>query len=438
MIKAGYSADLDELLVASKDGKTWLATLEASERAATGIKTLKIGYNRVFGYYIEVSRANAKLLPEGRYERKQTLANAERYITPELKEKEALILGAEEKSVTLEYDLFCEVRDQVKGHIESLQRVSRRIAELDVLVALAEIAETHDYVRPITTTGRTVDIQQGRHPVIETVLPRGEYVANGITLNEGREMLLITGPNMSGKSTYMRQFALIALLHQIGSFVPAAQAELPIFDQIFTRIGAADDLVSGQSTFMVEMVETQEALTRATDRSLILLDEIGRGTSTYDGMALAQAIVEHIARHVGAKTLFSTHYHELTVLEESIDRLANVHVRAVEQDGRVVFLHEVRDGKADQSYGIHVARLADLPDSLIERAQVLLSEFEQAEPVPVVAPVKAPVQEELVDQLSLFSEADPLRETMASLDLINMTPLEALNTLYRLQAEARK
>ncbi len=356
MIKSGYSPDLDELLVASKDGKTWLATLEANERAATGIKTLKIGYNRVFGYYIEVSRANAKLLPEGRYERKQTLANAERYITPELKEKEALILGAEEKSVTLEYDLFCGVRDEVKGHIESLQRVSRRIAELDVLVALAEIAETHDYVRPITTTGRTVDIQQGRHPVIETVLPRGEYVANGITLNEGREMLLITGPNMSGKSTYMRQFALIALLHQIGSFVPAAQAELPIFDQIFTRIGAADDLVSGQSTFMVEMVETQEALTRATDRSLILLDEIGRGTSTYDGMALAQAIVEHIARHVGAKTLFSTHYHELTVLEESIDRLANVHVRAVEQEGRVVFLHEVRDGKADQSYGIHVAR----------------------------------------------------------------------------------
>ncbi|WP_312453000.1 DNA mismatch repair protein MutS [Exiguobacterium sp.] len=438
MIKSGYSPDLDELLVASKDGKTWLATLEANERAATGIKTLKIGYNRVFGYYIEVSRANAKLLPEGRYERKQTLANAERYITPELKEKEALILGAEEKSVTLEYDLFCGVRDEVKGHIESLQRVSRRIAELDVLVALAEIAETHDYVRPITTTGRTVDIQQGRHPVIETVLPRGEYVANGITLNEGREMLLITGPNMSGKSTYMRQFALIALLHQIGSFVPAAQAELPIFDQIFTRIGAADDLVSGQSTFMVEMVETQEALTRATDRSLILLDEIGRGTSTYDGMALAQAIVEHIARHVGAKTLFSTHYHELTVLEESIDRLANVHVRAVEQEGRVVFLHEVRDGKADQSYGIHVARLADLPDSLIERAQVLLSEFEQAEPVPVAAPVKAPVQEEPIDQLSLFSEADPLRETMASLDLINMTPLEALNTLYRLQAEARK
>ncbi|WP_313351146.1 DNA mismatch repair protein MutS, partial [Exiguobacterium sp.] len=408
MIKSGYSPDLDELLVASKDGKTWLATLEANERAATGIKTLKIGYNRVFGYYIEVSRANAKLLPEGRYERKQTLANAERYITPELKEKEALILGAEEKSVTLEYDLFCGVRDEVKGHIESLQRVSRRIAELDVLVALAEIAETHDYVRPITTTGRTVDIQQGRHPVIETVLPRGEYVANGITLNEGREMLLITGPNMSGKSTYMRQFALISLLHQIGSFVPAAQAELPIFDQIFTRIGAADDLVSGQSTFMVEMVETQEALTRATDRSLILLDEIGRGTSTYDGMALAQAIVEHIARHVGAKTLFSTHYHELTVLEESIDRLANVHVRAVEQEGRVVFLHEVRDGKADQSYGIHVARLADLPDSLIERAQVLLSEFEQAEPVPVAAPVKAPVQEEPIDQLSLFSEADPL------------------------------
>jgi len=438
MIRTGFDPALDELLVASKDGKTWLATLEASERQATGIKTLKIGYNRVFGYYIEVSRANAKLLPEGRYERKQTLANAERYVTPELKEKEALILGAEEKSITLEYELFCQVRDQVKTHIESLQRVSRRIAELDVLVALAETAERYDYVRPITLTGRNVTIENGRHPVIETVLPRGEYVANGINLNEDREMLLITGPNMSGKSTYMRQFALIALLHQIGSFVPASRAELPIFDQIFTRIGAADDLVSGQSTFMVEMVETQEALTRATDKSLILLDEIGRGTSTYDGMALAQAIVEHIAEHVGAKTLFSTHYHELTVLEDSMPRLANVHVRAVEQDGRVVFLHEVRDGKADQSYGIHVARLADLPDALIARAEVLLSEFEQANERMVVPPKQTTVQAEPVDQLSLFAETDPVRETVQTLDLINMTPLEALNTLYRLQAEARK
>ncbi|WP_215115116.1 DNA mismatch repair protein MutS [Exiguobacterium sp. s80] len=439
MIRTGFNAELDELLTASKDGKTWLATLEASERQATGIKTLKIGYNRVFGYYIEVSRANAKLLPEGRYERKQTLANAERYITPELKEKEALILGAEEKSITMEYELFCGVRDQVKTHIESLQRVSRRIAELDVLVALAEIAETHDYVRPVTTNGRSVAIEDGRHPVIETVLPRGEYVANGIALDEAREMLLITGPNMSGKSTYMRQFALIALLHQIGSFVPASRAELPVFDQIFTRIGAADDLVSGQSTFMVEMVETQEALARATDRSLILLDEIGRGTSTYDGMALAQAIVEHIADSVGAKTLFSTHYHELTVLEETIAKLANVHVRAVEQNGRVVFLHEVRDGKADQSYGIHVARLADLPETLISRAEVLLSEFELADQsVKPPVDVTPPVLEAPIDQMSLFAEPDPVKETIATLDLINMTPLDALNTLYRLQAEARK
>ncbi|WP_114569834.1 DNA mismatch repair protein MutS [Exiguobacterium flavidum] len=438
MIRPGYDAGLDELLLASKDGKSWLASLEASEREATGIRTLKIGYNRVFGYYIEVSRANAKLLPEGRYERKQTLANAERYVTPELKEKEALILGAEEKSVSLEYELFCEVRDTVKEHIQSLQRVSRRIAELDVLVALADVAEQHDYVRPETVDSREVMIEAGRHPVIETVLPRGEYVANSLELNEDREMLLITGPNMSGKSTYMRQFALIALLHQIGSFVPAKRARLPIFDQIFTRIGAADDLVSGQSTFMVEMVETEEALKRATDRSLILLDEIGRGTSTYDGMALAQAIVEHIASEVGAKTLFSTHYHELTVLEESIEHLSNVHVRAVEQDGRVVFLHEVRDGKADKSYGIHVAKLADLPTALIDRASVLLEELEKKERHVQHGPPEKKAGYEDIDQLSLFAEADPLRESVATLDLINMTPLEALNTLYRLQAEARK
>ncbi|MFN3367596.1 MAG: DNA mismatch repair protein MutS, partial [Exiguobacterium mexicanum] len=372
MIRAGYSSELDELLEAKANGKTWIANLEQQERVATGIKSLKIGYNRVFGYYLEVTKANARLLEEGRYERKQTLTNAERYVTPELKEKEALILGAEEKSCTLEYDLFVALRDQVKQETKPLQQLARSLSELDVLLALAIVAEKRDYVRPTTSTN--VQIDRGRHPVIETVLPRGEYVANDLTLDDTRRMLLITGPNMSGKSTYMRQFALIAILHQIGSFVPAEAAEIPLFDRIFTRIGAADDVVSGQSTFMVEMTETRQAVTEATEHSLILLDEIGRGTSTYDGMALAQAIVEYIASTIGAKTLFSTHYHELTVLEDTIPALENVHVRAIERDGRVVFLHEVHPGRADKSYGIHVAELAELPRDLIERARTILSQ----------------------------------------------------------------
>lgn len=435
MIRSGYSAELDELLEAKANGKTWIANLEQQERLATGIKSLKIGYNRVFGYYLEVTKANARLLEEGRYERKQTLTNAERYVTPELKEKEALILGAEEKSCTLEYDLFVTLRDEVKRETKPLQQLARSLGELDVLLALAIVAEKRDYVRPTTSTN--VQIDRGRHPVIETVLPRGEYVANDLTLDDTRRMLLITGPNMSGKSTYMRQFALIAILHQIGSFVPAEAAELPLFDRIFTRIGAADDLVSGQSTFMVEMTETRQAVTEATADSLILLDEIGRGTSTYDGMALAQAIVEYIAATIGAKTLFSTHYHELTVLEDTIPALENVHVRAIERDGRVVFLHEVHPGRADKSYGIHVAELADLPPDLIERARTILSELE-TEPKPARTAVEQPVPVEPVAQLSLFEAEDDLKRQLLDLDLLAMNPIEAMQALYALQQSAKK
>ncbi|ERG66655.1 DNA mismatch repair protein MutS [Exiguobacterium chiriqhucha] len=435
MIRSGYSTELDELLEAKANGKTWIANLEQQERLATGIKSLKIGYNRVFGYYLEVTKANARLLEEGRYERKQTLTNAERYVTPELKEKEALILGAEEKSCTLEYDLFVTLREEVKQETKPLQQLARSLSELDVLLALAIVAEKRDYVRP--TTSNNVQIDCGRHPVIETVLPRGEYVANDLTLDDTRRMLLITGPNMSGKSTYMRQFALIAILHQIGSFVPAEAAELPLFDRIFTRIGAADDLVSGQSTFMVEMTETRQAVTEATAHSLILLDEIGRGTSTYDGMALAQAIVEYIAATIGAKTLFSTHYHELTVLEDTIPALENVHVRAIERDGRVVFLHEVHPGRADKSYGIHVAELADLPPDLIERARTILSELE-TEPKPTRAAVEQPAPAEPVAQLSLFETEDDIKRQLLDLDLLAMNPIEAMQALYALQQSAKK
>ncbi len=436
MIRHGYSDELDELLEAKANGKSWIANLEQQERIATGIKSLKVGYNRVFGYYLEVTKANAKLLEEGRYERKQTLTNAERYITPELKEKEALILGAEEKSCTLEYDLFVALREEVKTYTKPLQQLAHSLSELDVLLALAVVAEKREYVRPVTTSH--VQIERGRHPVIETVLPRGEYVANDLSLDDTRQMLLITGPNMSGKSTYMRQFALIAILHQIGSFVPAEAAELPLFDRIFTRIGAADDLVSGQSTFMVEMTETQQAVTEATSNSLILLDEIGRGTSTYDGMALAQAIVEYIASSIGAKTLFSTHYHELTVLEDSIPSLENVHVRAIERDGRVVFLHEVHPGRADKSYGIHVAELAELPNSLIDRARTILSELESEATKPALNEQSAPPQVEEVSQLSLFESNDAVREQLLKLDLLAMNPIEAMQALYELQQTAKK
>ncbi|MED4991070.1 DNA mismatch repair protein MutS [Geobacillus sp. NFOSA3] len=443
IIKDGYNETLDRYRDASRNGKAWIAQLESKERELTGIKSLKIGYNRVFGYYIEVTKANLHLLPKGRYERKQTLANAERFITQELKEKEALILEAEEKSIELEYELFVDIRERVKQYIPRLQSLAKTISELDVLQSFATVSEERHYVKPQFSDNRELIIQAGRHPVVEKVLGAQTYVPNDCYMNKERELLLITGPNMSGKSTYMRQIALTAIMAQIGCFVPAEKAALPIFDQVFTRIGAADDLVSGQSTFMVEMLEARNAIVHATQNSLILFDEIGRGTSTYDGMALAQAIIEYIHDHIGAKTLFSTHYHELTDLEQSLAKLKNVHVRAVEENGKVVFLHKIEEGPADQSYGIHVAELAELPASLIQRAKEILAELEQQEQRKEQPSGK---NEAVFEQLSMFAEEQPSKEeshlskkekkaleALKSVNLLETTPLEALNKLYEIQ-----
>lgn len=444
LIKDGYNQKLDEYRDASRNGKDWIARLEQQEREYTGIRSLKVGFNKVFGYYIEVTKANLHLLEEGRYERKQTLTNAERYITPELKEKEALILEAENNICELEYELFTELREKVKQYIPRLQQLAKQMSELDALQCFATISENRHYTKPEFSKDE-VEVIEGRHPVVEKVMDSQEYVPNNCMMGDNRQMLLITGPNMSGKSTYMRQIALISIMAQIGCFVPAKKAVLPIFDQIFTRIGAADDLISGQSTFMVEMLEAKNAIVNATKNSLILFDEIGRGTSTYDGMALAQAIIEYVHDHIGAKTLFSTHYHELTVLEDKLPQLKNVHVRAEEYNGTVVFLHQIKEGAADKSYGIHVAQLAELPEDLIARAQDILKELEQSGNKPEV-PVQKPQVKEEPAQLSFFAEAEKLAETpklskkekqvldaFKSLNILDMTPLEAMNEMYKLQ-----
>ena len=378
IIRDGYNEQLDLYRDAMSNGKRWIAMLQMEEREKTGIKTLKIGYNRVFGYYIEITKANLAALPEGRYERKQTLSNAERFVTPELKEKEALILEAEEKSVQLEHELFVAIREEIKGYSRQLQALAKLVAEIDVLQCFAQVSEAYHFTKPaLSNTNRKLSIKEGRHPVVERVIGKDKFVPNSILMDEDNAILLITGPNMSGKSTFMRQVALIVILAQMGCFVPAEKAELPVFDQIFTRIGAADDLYSGQSTFMVEMVETNQALQFATDNSLILFDEIGRGTATYDGMALAEAILRHIHRTIKGKTLFSTHYHELTQLESDLAGTRNVHVGAIEKDGELVFLHKLMDGPADKSYGLHVAKLAGMPDSLISEAQIILNGLEE-------------------------------------------------------------
>ena len=444
IVKDGYNEQLDNYRNALRNGKEWILDLERKEKEATNIKSLKIGYNKVFGYYIEITHANKHLIPEGRYERKQTLRNAERYITPELKEKEALILEAQEKSVELEYELFIEIRERLKNEIASIQQLAAILSQIDVLQSFAETSEQNNYKRPRFVQD-TLRIKNGRHPVIEKVMEDGAFVPNDIKLDKEKFILLITGPNMSGKSTYMRQLALTIIMGQIGCFVPADEAELPIFDRIFTRIGAADDLVRGQSTFMVEMMEANHALKNATDRSLILLDEIGRGTSTYDGMALAQAIVEYIHDYIGAKTLFSTHYHELTALEETLASVKNIYVRAEEYDDKVVFLHKVEEGRANESYGIHVAKLADLPSKLIERATVILKDLENDD---------QETEHETGDghhaQLSFFEEPEKKQqpslrkneqetiEQLKQLNLLEMTPLDAMNTLYSLQKKITK
>lgn len=448
IISDGYHEQLDQYRDAAKNGKQWIAELERTERQETGIKSLKVGYNRVFGYYIEVTKANLHLLPEGKYERKQTLTNAERYITPELKEKESLILEAQDKSVELEHDLFVNLREKVKTYIPQLQKLAEQISTIDVLQGFATVSEANQFIRPRLIEERRVNIVEARHPVVEQVMKNETFVPNDITMNDDIDVLLITGPNMSGKSTYMRQFALITIMAQVGCFVPCAEAELPVFDQIFTRIGAADDLVAGQSTFMVEMLEANHALTKATENSLILLDEIGRGTSTYDGMALAQAIVEYIHEQIHAKTLFSTHYHELTALEDSLEKLQNVHVRAEEHEGNVVFLHKIQPGAADESYGIHVAKLAHLPEPLIKRATNILEMLEMKDKtskkeilpkeegqLSFFAAEKNKKQQNsaINNEVKLNSKEQSIISSLETLDLLEMTPLDAMNKLYQLQ-----
>lgn len=486
VIRDGFNAQLDEYRDAMRNGKTWLAEMEAHEREVTGINNLKIGYNHVFGYYIEVTKVNLDKLPADRYERKQTLANAERFSTPELKEKERLILEAEEKSVALEYKLFVDLREQVKSAITRLQKLAATIAALDVLQSFAVVSEDYHFVKPTLVSGHSLKIVQGRHPVVEKVLGRQSYVPNDVTMDTDTNILLITGPNMSGKSTYMRQLALTVIMAQMGCFVPAESASMPVFDQIFTRIGAADDLISGQSTFMVEMQEANRALSQATANSLILFDEIGRGTATYDGMALAQAIIEFVHNRVHAKTLFSTHYHELTALDQSLKQLRNVHVGAVERDGDLVFLHQMQPGPADKSYGIHVAKLAGMPAKLLDRAEVILEQLEQtAEDQPAVAPetaqtaaeaptqpaetptpapakadpvssaATAPVESAKTEtpvapvatdqQLSLFTDEPELNPAQAKvlsqisdLNLMGMTPMAVMNQVYQWQQKLAK
>lgn len=465
IIKDGYDKQLDQYRDAMNNGKQWIADLQKHEREITGINNLKIGYNHVFGYYIEVTKVNLSKIPRDRYERKQTLVNAERFSTPELKEKEALILGAQEKSTALEYDVFVKIRDKVKKQIKRLQSLAQALSELDVLQSFAVVSEDYHFVRPQMNTGHVLKIKDGRHPVVEKFMGHQEYVPNDVLMDESTDILLITGPNMSGKSTYMRQLALTAVMAQMGCFVPAERAELPIFDQIFTRIGAADDLISGESTFMVEMMEANNALMHATDRSLILFDEIGRGTATYDGMALAQAIIEYIHEHLRAKTLFSTHYHELTALEDSLARLKNVHVGATEKNGELVFLHKVSAGPADKSYGIHVAKLAGMPDDLLKRADQILSSLEKKDvKLPTIEQdsttdkfkekntlsTKQPsVQQPLVDpngQLELFGTPAPqtkdpvatkVIKQLKSLNLMGMTPMDVMNQIYQWQQKLK-
>lgn len=435
IINDGFDSKIDEYRNVLSQNQKWLAQLESDERAATGINSLKVKYNKNFGFFIEVSRANVSKLEEGRYERKQTLTNAERFVTPELKEHERLINEAQLKRTEREYELFITIRERVKANISRLQKLARQVAQLDVLASLADVADNNRFVRPTFTDDNIINIKQGRHPVVETILEAGEFVANDVNLDQNTATQLITGPNMAGKSTYMRELALIVILGQMGSFVPAESAVLPIFDQIFTRIGANDDMAMGQSTFMVEMVEANLALQEASAHSLILFDELGRGTATYDGMALAQAIIEYLDAHVHAKTLFSTHYHELTALADKHENIKNVHVGAVEDEsGELHFLHQIQQGPADKSYGIHVAALAGLPDELIANATTILSGLENQE-----ALVPEPKASGLSEQVALFnvSDVDPKTETLfQKLDSINistMTPLEALNVLAELQ-----
>jgi len=427
LIKDGYSKELDELRNIKNNSRDFILNQEEEERNRTGIKNLKIGYNKVFGYYIEISKGSIKdVKEEYGYIRKQTLTTGERYITESLKEKEQIILGAEEKIINLEYELFNEIREKVIEKISDIQEISDILGEVDVLISLATIADKYRLIRPIFNNNHEIRIIDGRHPVVEAV-NKVDYVPNDIIMDKNCDCLLITGPNMAGKSTYMRQLAIIVIMAQIGSFVPCTSCNIPIFDKIFTRIGASDDLVSGESTFMVEMKEANYALSQATENSLILFDELGRGTATYDGMSLAYAILEYIHNEIHAKTLFSTHYHELTDLTKKLKKLKNVHVSAKEEDGNITFLHKVRDGAVDKSYGINVASLAHLPKEVINKANEILNSYETRNK-------NIKQRTEIVQTTFNFIEEEDLNiKKIKDLDINNLTPIEALNFLYEIK-----
>ena len=431
LIKDGYNNELDELKSMRSNGKDFIANFEREEKEKTGIKTLKVGYNKVFGYYIEVSKGMINLVKdEYGYERKQTLSNCERYISPILKEKEAMILNAEERIIELEYNLFIDIRNKIKDNIATIQSVAKVISEVDVLQSFATISEENNYVRPKLVDDHVLNIKDNRHAVVEKVLTC-EYVSNNINMDENTNILLVTGPNMAGKSTYMRQLAITVIMAQIGCFVPASSATMMIFDAIYTRIGASDDLVSGESTFMVEMNEANNAISNATEKSLVLFDELGRGTATFDGMALAQAIIEYIHDFVRCKMIFSTHYHELTDLEKNLKYLRNVHVSAYEENGNITFLHKIKEGSVDKSYGIHVAKLANLPQSLIDRANVILNQYENKE-------IRKDVKIQEMIPLDFKTEPSNVEKMLNNLDVLSITPIDALNILYKLKNELKK
>ena len=431
LIKSGFNQELDELKDLRSGGKEFISSYEQSERERTGIKNLKVGFNKVFGYYIEISKGNLPLVKEEYgYIRKQTLANCERFINPILKEKEDLVLSAEEKIINLEYSLFLEIRKKCQEYTHTIQAISNTISEIDVLSSFALISEKYNYVRPTIADDHNLLIVSGRHPVVEKVI-KEEYIPNDIIMDNSTSILLITGPNMAGKSTYMRQLGIIVIMAQIGCYVPAKSATLPIFDKIFTRIGASDDLVSGESTFMVEMTEAANAIKNASESSLILFDELGRGTATFDGMSLAQAILEYINNVIGCKTLFSTHYHELTDLENTLDKLVNKHVSAEEKNGKITFLHKVKDGSIDKSYGINVAKLANLPKEVTDRATEILNVYEQKEK-----------NRDIVIQTTIPMDFDThesiVEKTIKELNILEITPIEAMNILYDLKNKSNQ